>query len=227
MASCRVLIIDDDAACRRVFFRLADKLGYESVSASSGREGLALARQRSPDVLLLDLRLRDMTGFEVLKALRQDPATESLPVIVITGESEAADLLSSAAAGFGVSAYLQKPVALAVLAAALKRAVGEPAPAAAGAWAIERDPLTIDLRRRLVLVAGKPLRLGPRRYETLCALARSKDGLTGKMLRDLVWGLPDEPLNTVAKTVHRLRRDLAAAAGRDLIVPIPGGYKLQ
>ena len=89
------------------------------------------------------------------------------------------------------------------------------------------NAVRIDLRRREVLVGGAPIKLGPKRFEMLCALARSRAGLSGRMLRALVWGGDAEPLNTVVKTFSRLRRDLLRASGRDLIIPVAGGYKLQ
>jgi CheY-like chemotaxis protein len=121
----KLLIIDDDPAFRgilSVFFR--DKLGYECSTADSGAQGISFATEGKPDAILLDLRLKDMTGFDVLRRIRDDQRSAAIPVVIMTGESRSVDLLASAAATFKVSAFLQKSAALDAVRVEVERALG-------------------------------------------------------------------------------------------------------
>src|SRR6185369_5470370 len=81
-----VLCVDDDAANRMLIARaLARRSGYEVELAATGAECVALAARRTPAVILLDWRLPDMTGDAVLAALRADPATRGIPVVILSG----------------------------------------------------------------------------------------------------------------------------------------------
>lgn|GEM_PF-2519311 len=133
----KLLIVDDDPAFRgmlSVFFR--EKVGYECVTADCGAQGISFATEGKPDVILLDLRLKDMTGFDVLRRIRDDQRSVGIPVVIMTGESRSTDLLVSAAATFNVRAFLQKSATLDTVRAEIERALtggagaGSPAPAA-------------------------------------------------------------------------------------------------
>jgi signal transduction histidine kinase/CheY-like chemotaxis protein len=87
----RVLTVDDEEASRFIIRQLLNDREHELVEASSGVDGLAKAHAAPPDVILLDLRLTDMTGFDVFARLRQDPATASVPVVVVTSQRLSAD----------------------------------------------------------------------------------------------------------------------------------------
>ena len=228
MDKLRILVADDDLECRRTLFRFLNASGHECQSAETGAQTIAMAFRHSPDVILLDLRLGDMSGFQVMKFLSHNAKTASIPILILTGEPFAADLLRDAASNFNAKAYLRKPIDLVELLGAVTSAAGSiKKDAPEEPWTIRRGVVCIDLHRREVLVGGVPLKLGPKRFEMLCALARSRDGLSGKMLRAMVWGGEDEPLNTVVKTISRLRNDLMRVSGQDLITPVAGGYKLQ
>ena len=215
----------DSSKLQAIFLNTA---GHECQSAETGEQTLAMAFRHNPDVILLDLRLGDMSGFQVMKFLSHNALTSSIPILILTGEPAAEDLLRDAASNFNAKAYIRKPVDLVELLSAIKSAAGSRKTDVPGQpWMIQRGAVRIDLRRREVLVGGAPLKLGPKRFEILCALARSRDGLSGRMLRALVWGGDAESLNTVVKTITRLRRDLLRASGQDLVVPVAGGYKLQ
>jgi CheY-like chemotaxis protein len=80
----RVLIVDDEETARFILRELLAGSDYQVVEASSGREGLKLAREVEPDVILVDLRLKDMTGVDLCEKLREDEATARLPLVMIT-----------------------------------------------------------------------------------------------------------------------------------------------
>ncbi len=91
-SSCkRILIIDDEIAIHAIVrLSLQMQAGWETISARSGLEGLALARSQHPDAILLDLMMPEVSGVTILEQLKADPATESIPVILLTAKVETA-----------------------------------------------------------------------------------------------------------------------------------------
>jgi len=102
-----ILVADDDAdILNLVRFRL-EQYGYETVTAADGEQALELARERDPDLCVLDVMMPKLSGFEVLQALRSDPDTDGIPVIILTATVQDRDV----ARGFEIGAddYLRKP----------------------------------------------------------------------------------------------------------------------
>ncbi len=101
----RILLVEDSKFLRLATERALARAGYEVASASDGEEGLRLARERKPDLILLDMLLPKMGGPDVLAALKKDPLTASIPVVVMTGMSQKnADRLQAD----GAAAFLEK-----------------------------------------------------------------------------------------------------------------------
>jgi CheY-like chemotaxis protein len=98
----RILLVEDSKFLRLATERALARAGYEMSSASDGEEALRVAREKLPDLILLDMLLPKMSGPDVLKALKQDPLTKTIPVVVITGMSQknAARLQEDGAFGF-------------------------------------------------------------------------------------------------------------------------------
>lgn len=120
----RVLLAEDDRFLRKAASTALQRKGYEVLSAVDGQEALRLAREEAPDVILLDLIMPKVQGFEVLRSLKADPATSQIPVIILTNLSQDADR-SSALTG-GAREYLVKAnLSLDALAAAVDRAFAE------------------------------------------------------------------------------------------------------
>jgi signal transduction histidine kinase/ActR/RegA family two-component response regulator len=114
--STTVLVIDDDPAVRDLMTRFLGKMGYHPVHASSGVDGLRLARELRPDVITLDVVLPDMTGWDVLQALKDEPELAPIPVIMMTiVDHEALGLAG------GASDYIVKPIDRDRLAVALNK----------------------------------------------------------------------------------------------------------
>ncbi len=162
----RILIVDDVATNRIVYkVKLADAF-YEPLLAADGESCLVVARAEKPDLILLDLILPDMPGTEVLRALRADPVTRSIPVIVLTAAREAETRLQALMAG--ADDVLSKPVADQVLMARVRnllRARGETAFASV-AWGLpaqalvglEEPALAYEQRGTVALVCNQPER---------------------------------------------------------------------
>lgn len=102
-----VLVIDDQVVNVRLVAALLVQQGYETISALNGEEGLALATSRAPDLVLLDMRMPGIDGFEVLHQLRASPDTADLPIIFLTADDDRENLIRAFSAG--VSDYVTKP----------------------------------------------------------------------------------------------------------------------
>jgi CheY-like chemotaxis protein len=103
----RVLVVDDEADVLLLCRLNLQQRGHELLEASTGSSALELARERRPDVIVLDLMLPGMTGYEVLETLKRDEQTSDIPVLVLTAKSLRADRERSH--GLGASGFLTKP----------------------------------------------------------------------------------------------------------------------
>lgn len=112
-----VLVVDDDPLNRKLARDVLRAAGFDTLEAARGQEALALARERLPDVVLLDLRLPDLDGIETLRRLKADPAAGGIPVVALTAVAGARDALLHA----GFDGYLEKPIDVEALPAEVRR----------------------------------------------------------------------------------------------------------
>jgi twitching motility two-component system response regulator PilH len=108
-----LLVIDDDPDQRRFLERTLQAAGYRVVTASDGESGLAAARSLTPDLVILDVMMPRLNGYQTCRALRADAATAGKPILLLTAKDEATDLYW--AREVGADAFLTKPVELADL----------------------------------------------------------------------------------------------------------------
>jgi len=124
----RVLYIEDNPVNSTLMEAMLEMLpGVQLRCAATAAEGLALAEQGPPQLILLDIQMPDLDGFAVLARLRSCPATQAIPVIAVTGLAGAQDVARGRSAGF--TAYLAKPLHLPALLQAVCAALGRPVPA--------------------------------------------------------------------------------------------------
>lgn len=107
MSAPTVLYVEDNEYNRKIVRQLLARTSYRLLEAADGEAGLAMARQARPDLVLMDVQLPKMSGFDVTRALRADPATAAVPIIVVTSFALSGDDQKAMAAG--ASAYLAKP----------------------------------------------------------------------------------------------------------------------
>ena len=125
----KVLVVDDDDRVREMIeFRLT-LFGYEVVQATNGQEGLVAVRREQPDLVLLDVMMPELDGFQVCRRLKQDEATKGIPVVMLTPKAEAKDV--TRAFESGADDYVVKPYDPAVLQAKVKKNLGLTAGASA------------------------------------------------------------------------------------------------
>jgi CheY-like chemotaxis protein len=113
----KVLVIEDDELIRESILSLLASRGLSAIAAEDGRVGLQLAKQHEPDLILCDLRMPELNGYEVLRALRQDFSTANVPFILLTAETTP-EVLNQGQM-LGVNSYLNKPFSTAALLAAI------------------------------------------------------------------------------------------------------------
>ena len=102
-----VLMVDDEANARKIAKLILEREGYRTLTASNGEEGLVLAKVEQPDVILLDIMMPKMSGYDMLKRLREDQDTLQIPVIMVTARGTEHDIATSFK--LGAIFHLQKP----------------------------------------------------------------------------------------------------------------------
>ncbi len=224
-----ILIIEDDDAFRQAVATTLKKGGYRTLGASSGREGLELAVQSHPDLILLDLVLPGQRGTEVCGTLKKQIVTAGIPVLILTGNNREGQEI--ACLDLGADDYLTKPVAEARLLArcrALLRRTGK----AEGARSIKLGGLDLDYPLKMAVLGDTNYpHLTPKEFGVLYELAlaspepRDRDWLYQK-----VWGTspPSEAsLHTVDVHIQRIRLKLGWTPDRWIIGIHGRGYLLR
>lgn len=217
------LVIDDEPQIQRLLTLLLEAAGHRVLVAARGQEGLVLAGQHRPGVVLLDLGLPDLPGGEVLRRLRE---WSSVPVIVLTALDAESEKI--AALDAGADDYVTKPFntgeLLARIRVALRHAAKEPEPPV-----FQSGPLVVDLAGRRVTVAGQDISLTATEYSLLRLFVRHAGKvLTHRQILREVWGAgAEEHTHYLRVYVARLREKLERQpAEPELIVTEPGvGYR--
>ncbi len=114
----KVLIVDDDVQTLRLVGLMLERQGYKILAANSGNQALQMARTEQPDVIILDIMMPDMDGYEVIRRLRKDPETANLPILLFTAKTDVDNKISGYEAG--ADDYLTKPIHPAELTAHLR-----------------------------------------------------------------------------------------------------------
>ena len=223
----RVLVVDDEPdIVALVAYHLA-KSGYSVSTATSGPDGLALARRDKPALIVLDLMLPGLSGLEVMQQLRSDKGTAGIAVLMLTARREESDRIEGLT--LGADDYLTKPFSPQELvlrvAAILRRMKSRDAESVD---VQEIGPLKIDRTAHRVTVDGREVELTPTEYKLLTLLAERKGRVQPRtMLLEVVWdAAPDIQTRTVDMHVQRLRAKLGGAG--ELIETVRGfGYRLR
>jgi two-component system phosphate regulon response regulator PhoB len=223
----QILVIEDDPDIVEVLVYNLTREGYEVVAAESGEDGLSLARAHTPDLVLLDLMLPGMEGLQVCRALKNDPATRGVPVIMLTAKTEDADIVTGLE--MGADDYITKPFSPRVLTARVRAVLRRPASADESEDQVIRiGPLEIDPRRYQVSLDGKRVALTQTEFRLLQVLA-SRPGwvFTRDQLVNLIRG-EDVMVTDRTIDVHvaGVRKKLGPAGRR--IATVRGvGYRFE
>ena len=207
-----VLIVEDEKNIVDILRFNLQREGYATLEAYDGEAGLALAREKKPDILLLDVMMPKMMGFDVCRALREEG--DNVPVIILTAREEEEDKILGLE--IGADDYITKPFSMRELMARVKANIRRTAMAAAPAAAVESTAdnggaLVINPNNFQVYKNGQPLDLTQREYELLSFLAAHPDTVFSRVdLMEQVWnyGYIGDDARTVDVTVRRLREKI-------------------
>jgi two-component system KDP operon response regulator KdpE len=223
-----ILLIEDDPHIRRFLRASLVTQGYELLEAGTGKEGLALAASRVPEVVLLDLGLPDMEGLEVINQLR---TWSKVSIIVLSARGQERDKVANLDAG--ADDYLTKPFGIGELLARIRVALRKAVPAE------ESQPeslyalgdIRVDFERRLVFRGPEEVHLTPIEYKLLSVLIKHRGKVvTHRQLLKEVWGPSHTEQNPYLRIfILNLRRKLEADPTRpQYLLTEPGvGYRLR
>jgi two-component system KDP operon response regulator KdpE len=217
-----ILLVDDETALLRTLSMNLRARGYDVLTSENGEDALATVRQDSPDVVILDLGLPDISGVEVLRQLR---GWSAVPVIVLSARHGSDDKVE--ALDVGADDYVTKPFGIDELLARLRAAVRRSGPADSAV--MESGGLRIDLAGRRIWRDSDEVRLTPTEWGLLAALVTRPGRLVGqRQLLQEVWGPAyEKETNYLRVYMANLRRKLEADPSRPRhLITEPGmGYR--
>jgi two-component system, OmpR family, response regulator VicR len=228
MAGHTLLVVEDEPSVARGLEYGLKAEGFTVLLAPTGRRALELVRGGAPQLVLLDVRLPDMSGFDVCRTLREEG--RSLPILMVTAKDEEVDKVLGLE--LGADDYIVKPFSfrelLSRVHAALRRAYGELAPAAE-APRIDFGTVSVDTARMRVQKGGTPVALTPTEYRLLRHLVTNPDRVFSReSLLEIVWGYDSavDSQRTVDVHVRHLREKLEdqPASPRWLVTVRGSGY---
>lgn len=222
----RILVVEDSKDIADLIQHYLEGAGYEATMTANGSEGLRLARARPPDAIILDLMLPGMDGLHVCQALRSEPRTAAIPIIMLTARGEEADRIRGLE--FGADDYVTKPFSPKELVArigALLRRVQRPS---AAGKILAYGPLTIDIDKHLVQIGGETIRLTAKEFLLLRYLIEHRGRVLSRdqLLTD-VWSYQyTGGTRTVDVHIRRLREKVPLL-GTAIATVKQFGYKLE
>ncbi len=221
----RILVVEDEAPIREMLAFNLGRAGYDVHPVEDGRSARAAIADRFPDVVLMDWMLPDISGLELTRQLKRDPATREIPVIMVTARTEEDDRVTGLDGG--ADDYIVKPFSprelLARIRVALRHSAGEDETVTAG-------ELVLDTASHEVTVGDAEIPLGPTEYRLLEFFMRHPDRVYSRaQLLDRVWGgnvYVEE--RTVDVHIRRLRKALSPHGYDSLIRTVRGsGYRFD
>jgi two-component system OmpR family response regulator len=226
----KILIVEDD---RNLLDTLRYNLrneGYEVVTATDGAEGLDVARREKPDLIILDIMLPKMSGFEVCRILRKDMV---VPILMLTAKTDETDKIVGLE--IGADDYMTKPFSLrellARVRAMLRRAKMAEVQPGAGEPVLRVGDIEVDIARHRASKGGTAVELTPKEFELLTFLARNKGLVFSRdQLLEKVWGYDFAgDTRTVDVHIRWLRQRIEADPNNPghLITVRGTGYKLE
>ncbi|HJU03808.1 MAG TPA: response regulator [Nitrospiraceae bacterium] len=222
------LLIEDEPEIRRFLRTTLAEHGFRLYEATTGHEGLAQAKARNPDIILLDLGLPDLEGTEVIRRLRE---WTPIPIIILSARDQ--EQTKVAALDLGADDYVTKPFGVHELLARMRASLRQMARASVenNESVFTTGQLRIDLGRRQVFVADKEVRLTPLEYKLLTTLARyAGKVITHRQLLKEVWGpLHVEEGHYLRVYMRQLRHKLEMnpAQPKYLVTELGVGYRLR
>lgn len=208
MATQKILIVEDDKNISRLVKYNLEKAGFDCVVTITGEEALEVLDKQAIDLIILDIMLPKIDGFEVCKQIKQDRKLSHIPIIMLTAKAEEVDKV----VGFelGADDYVVKPFSPRELVLRIKAILKRGKPKEATKDILSADKLTVDIPRHKVMIDEKEIRLTPLEFKLLATLMQRKGRVqTRDTLLENVWDITaDVTTRTVDTHIKRLRQKL-------------------
>ena len=206
-----ILVVDDKASVRKVVRDYLTEEGFRAVTAGNGREALYVARHEKPDLILLDIMMPEMGGYEFLRTYRKERNT---PIILLTARLEEADKVLGLE--LGADDYVTKPFGIRELVARIRAVLRRAAPEARQPAVLRGGDLLLDLTAHTVHLGDQPMRLTPSEFELLATLmAAPGRAFTRLELLEKLQGVAIEGAeHTVNTHIHNLRAKIEPEPSR-------------
>ena len=223
----RILIVEDDPALAELLSWNFESEGFDVVSTPDGEEALLLAKENTPDIIILDWMIESLSGIEVCRRLRRNGDTKDVPIIMLTARSEEDERIRGLETG--ADDYVTKPFSPGELKARVNAILRRTRPGATEAI-LTSSEIELDLNAIRVTRAGRKVALGPTEFRLLRVfMERQGRAQTRNQLLDAVWGHDsDIELRTVDVHIRRLRKALTNPGEHDPIRTIRSvGYTFE
>ena len=221
-----VLVVEDEPAQREILAYNLEAEGFRVQQADNGEEALLIVAEETPDLIVLDWMLPNVSGIEVCRRLKSRAETKAVPIIMLSARSEETDLVRGLETG--ADDYMVKPYSVAELMARVRTQLRRSRPATVGE-ALEYEDITLDPETHRVHRDGNLLKLGPTEFRLLTTFMEKPGRVWSReQLLDRVCGR-DIYVDTRTVDVHvgRLRKALCAHGGDDPVRTVRGaGYAL-
>ncbi len=227
LSKAKILVIEDEEAQLELINYNLQALGFAVEKAQSGEQGLELAIEILPDLIILDWMLPGVSGIEVCRRLKAKKSTKKIPLIMLTARGEEADRIRGLETG--ADDYVVKPYSINELMARVRAMLRRTSPTSVGE-VLSHNNLVLNSSEQKVFRNDKPIKLGPVEFRLLAVLmGNPKQVFTRSLLLDKVWGLNcDFDYRTVDVHIARLRKSLKQQNQPDLIRTVRGtGYSLE
>ncbi len=222
-----ILIVEDDPALVELLAYNLSSEGFNTAIAQDGEAGIMAVEEQTPDLVILDWMLPNLSGIEVCRQIRRRPESRALPIIMLTARGEETDRIRGLDSG--ADDYVVKPFSPSELIARVRAVLRRTHPEKSG-QVLRYGGISIDLEEHRVTREERPVRLGPTEFRLL-RVFMEKPGrvFSREQLLDRVWGreIYVEP-RTVDVHIRRLRKALNAEGEHDLVRTVrSAGYALD
>ena len=199
-----ILIIEDEPEISELISLYLSKEGIETVECRDGESGLTAVSRKTIDLIILDINLPGIDGYEVLQTLRKE---YNIPVIIVSARTDDEDMILGF--GFGADDFVQKPFSPKVLAARVRAHLRRKNVYNSESRSIHFGPFTLEPKPKVLWRNGDRISLSPKETELLILLAENRgSALSSDELYTKVWGNEYGELTTVAVHIQRLRKKI-------------------
>ncbi len=223
-----IVVVEDDPFVEKVLKQTLSSVGYTVNVVRNGQQALQITRKLLPDMVILDLGLPDISGHDVFRVLKNDPASRDIPLLILTGndrENQEVEMLVG-----GADDYLRKPFDVPLLMARVRNLLRRRQLPSTDVSTLERGPLTLNPRNRVAMCGDQEIStLSPKEFDILYLLANESPNVVERpTLARRVWGEPHEAIHPRSIDVHirQIRSKLGDHAPVSIETVSGKGYRL-